>query len=70
MRDEELVWQLSSYTDSGACVEVARSPSEVLVRDPKRRTGPRIGRSPGSFAGRGHWAKGHQVQPPGAARNR
>lgn len=61
MRDDELTWQLSSYTDSGACVEVARPPGEVLVRDSKRRTGPRISITPGSFADLVDWAKGHQV---------
>lgn len=61
MRDDELDWQLSSYTDSGACVEVARPPGEVLVRDSKRRTGPRISITPGSFANLVDWAKTHQV---------
>ncbi|NUV90000.1 DUF397 domain-containing protein [Streptomyces sp. KAI-26] len=57
MRDDELTWQLSSYTDSGACVEVARPAGEVLVRDSKRRTGPRISISPGTFADLVDWAK-------------
>ncbi|MFJ1788364.1 DUF397 domain-containing protein [Streptomyces anulatus] len=61
MRDEELDWQLSSYTDSGACVEVARPAGEVLVRDSKRRTGPRISVTPGSFATMVDWAKTHHV---------
>ncbi|MGW6462600.1 DUF397 domain-containing protein [Streptomyces rubiginosohelvolus] len=61
MRDDELEWQLSSYTDSGACVEVARPVGEVLVRDSKRRTGPRISVTPGSFAAMVDWAKTHQV---------
>ncbi|MFH9369107.1 DUF397 domain-containing protein [Streptomyces anulatus] len=61
MRDDELDWQLSSYTDTGACVEVARPPGEVLVRDSKRRTGPRISITPGSFAAMIDWAKTHQV---------
>ncbi|MBK3584278.1 DUF397 domain-containing protein [Streptomyces sp. MBT57] len=61
MRDDELTWQLSSYTDSGACVEVARPVGEVLVRDSKRRTGPRISVTPGSFAAMVDWAKTHQV---------
>ncbi|MYX15446.1 DUF397 domain-containing protein [Streptomyces sp. SID8374] len=61
MRDDELTWQLSSYTDTGACVEVARPAGEVLVRDSKRRTGPRISVTPGSFAAMVDWAKGHQV---------
>ncbi|MEV7054132.1 DUF397 domain-containing protein [Streptomyces microflavus] len=61
MPDDELTWQLSSYTDTGACVEVARPAGEVLVRDSKRRTGPRISISAGSFADLVDWAKGHQV---------
>lgn len=61
MRDDELTWQLSSYTDTGACVEVARPAGEVLVRDSKRRTGPRISMTPGSFADLVDWAKSHQV---------
>ncbi|MEV7309446.1 DUF397 domain-containing protein [Streptomyces microflavus] len=61
MRDDELNWQLSTYTDSAACVEVARPAGEVLVRDSKRRTGPRISVTPGSFADLVDWAKSHQV---------
>ncbi|MFH9293856.1 DUF397 domain-containing protein [Streptomyces sp. NPDC017520] len=61
MPDDELTWHLSSYTDSGACVEVARPAGEVLVRDSKRRTGPRISITPGSFADLVDWAKTHQV---------
>ncbi|WP_432004577.1 DUF397 domain-containing protein [Streptomyces parvus] len=61
MRDDELEWQLSSYTDTGACVEVARPAGEVLVRDSKRRTGPHISVTPGTFATMVDWAKTHQV---------
>ncbi|WP_405549770.1 DUF397 domain-containing protein [Streptomyces microflavus] len=61
MRDDELNWQLSTYTDSAACVEVARPAGEVLVRDSKRRTGPRISVTTGSFADLVDWAKTHQV---------
>lgn len=61
MRDDELDWQLSSYTDTGACVEVARPAGEVLVRDSKRRAGPRISVAPSSFAAMVDWAKTHQV---------
>ncbi|MGQ4355280.1 DUF397 domain-containing protein [Streptomyces drozdowiczii] len=56
-----LTWQTSSYTNSGACVEVARPPGEVLVRDSKRRTGPRISLEPAAFAAMVDWAKTHQV---------
>ncbi|MDW4913748.1 DUF397 domain-containing protein [Streptomyces californicus] len=61
MRDEELTWQLSTYTDTGACVEVARPAGEVLVRDSKRRTGPRISVTPGTFAAMVDWVKDGQV---------
>ncbi|MBT2425238.1 DUF397 domain-containing protein [Streptomyces sp. ISL-112] len=61
MRDDELTWQLSSYTDSGACVEVARPAGEVLVRDSKRRTGPRISMEPTAFADLVDWVKGRPV---------
>ncbi|MER6601841.1 DUF397 domain-containing protein [Streptomyces parvus] len=56
-----LTWQTSTYTNSGACVEVARPAGEVLVRDSKRRTGPRISVTPGTFAAMVDWAKTHQV---------
>ncbi|WP_406146685.1 DUF397 domain-containing protein [Streptomyces anulatus] len=61
MCDDELDWQLSSYTDTGACVEVARPAGEVLVRDSKRRAGPRISVEPAAFAAMVDWAKTHQV---------
>ncbi|PWS43900.1 DUF397 domain-containing protein [Streptomyces sp. ZEA17I] len=59
--EDGLTWQTSSFTNSGACVEVARPPGEVLVRDSKRRTGPRISIAPGTFADLVDWAKTHQV---------
>ncbi|GIJ11289.1 DUF397 domain-containing protein [Micromonospora andamanensis] len=36
------VWRKSSYSDNngGACVEVARTPLRILVRDSKDATGP------------------------------
>ncbi|MFF0076569.1 DUF397 domain-containing protein [[Kitasatospora] papulosa] len=61
MRDDELNWQLSSYTDSAACVEVARPPGAVLVRDSKRRTGPRVSMEPAAWSSLVDWAKTHQV---------
>ncbi|MEU9258554.1 DUF397 domain-containing protein [Streptomyces sp. NPDC048212] len=61
MRDDNLDWQLSTYTDAAACVEVARPPGAVLVRDSKRRTGPRISMEPAAFATLVDWAKTHQV---------
>ncbi|MFI6123257.1 DUF397 domain-containing protein [Streptomyces sp. NPDC051064] len=57
--DNGLAWQLSSYTNSGSCVEVARPPGTVLVRDSKRRTGPRISMEPAAFADLVDWAKTH-----------
>lgn len=59
--DDNLDWQLSSYTDAAACVEVARPPAAVLVRDSKRRAGPRISMKPTTFAALVDWAKTHQV---------
>ncbi|MFB7555326.1 DUF397 domain-containing protein [Streptomyces brevispora] len=59
--EDGLTWQLSSYTNSGSCVEVARPTGAVLVRDSKRRTGPRIGMEPTTFAALIGWAKTHQV---------
>ncbi|WP_392668607.1 DUF397 domain-containing protein [Streptomyces sp. LN785] len=59
--DEGLVWQLSSYTNSGSCVEVARPPGAILVRDSKRRNGPRVRLQPAAFAALVDWASTHQV---------
>lgn len=59
--EDGLTWQLSSYTNSGSCVEVARPPGAVLVRDSKRRAGPRISIEPTAFANLVDWAKTHQV---------
>lgn len=59
MRDDELDWQTSTYTDSAACVEVARPAGAVLVRDSKRRTGPRISMEPAAFTALVDWAKTH-----------
>ncbi|MEU8514759.1 DUF397 domain-containing protein [Kitasatospora sp. NPDC048722] len=45
-------WFKSSYstTDGGECVEVAASPSAVLVRDSKDKTGPALSFSPAAWA--------------------
>lgn len=51
----ELAWQLSSYTDSGSCVEVARPPGTVLVRDSKRRDGPRVQVQPATWTTLMNW---------------
>lgn len=59
MRSDEppLIWQLSTYTNSGSCVEVARPPGAILVRDSKRRHGPRIRLQPAAFAALVDWTK-------------
>ena len=43
--DKPLIWKTSTYTDSGACVEWARPPEGVLVRDTKDRERARVGLS-------------------------
>ncbi|MFJ8432502.1 DUF397 domain-containing protein [Kitasatospora sp. NPDC094019] len=45
-------WTKSSYSNDqgGACVEVAASPSSVLVRDSKDKAGPRLSFSPSAWA--------------------
>lgn len=60
-REVGLTWQKSTYTDSGACVEVARPDGGVLVRDSKRRTGPRIPLQTAAWSALVDWAKSHQV---------
>lgn len=39
MADSELVWRTSSYSDGGACVEVAFVGESVWVRDSFDRNG-------------------------------
>lgn len=41
---EELKWQKASYSGSsgGACVELARSDEQIVVRDSKDPRGPRL----------------------------
>ncbi|MFC5664637.1 DUF397 domain-containing protein [Kitasatospora misakiensis] len=45
-------WFKSSYstTDGGECIEIAPSPSSVLVRDSKDKAGPRLSFSPSAWA--------------------
>jgi hypothetical protein len=59
--DNELIWRVSSYTNSGSCVEWARPENGVLVRDSKRPHGARIPLQPAAWAALVTWAKGHQV---------
>ncbi|MER6373551.1 DUF397 domain-containing protein [Streptomyces mirabilis] len=40
--DGPLIWKTSTYTDSGSCVEWARPPAGVLVRDTKCRERARV----------------------------
>ena len=37
---ESLRWVKSSYSSTGNCVEVARQPGRVLIRDTKDQSGP------------------------------
>lgn len=56
MRDigrSTLMWRKSSYSGtqgSGACIEVARIPDAVAVRDSKNPDGPVLVVSPAAFA--------------------
>ncbi|MBB1261174.1 DUF397 domain-containing protein [Streptomyces alkaliterrae] len=52
MSTSELVWFKSSHSGSegDACVEVARGPQAVHVRDSKERHGPQIAVSPVAWA--------------------
>lgn len=43
MQDHQLEWHTASYSSGGGdCVEVARTPAVVLVRDSKDRGGVRL----------------------------
>ncbi|CAM5295045.1 hypothetical protein SALBM311S_02702 [Streptomyces alboniger] len=48
MSTSELTWFKSSYSSSGSgdCVEVARTPATIHVRDSKNAQGPRLALSP------------------------
>ncbi|MGW3206636.1 DUF397 domain-containing protein [Streptomyces sp. NPDC001135] len=48
----KLEWIKSSYsTDDGpSCVEVATVPDQILVRDSKNPTGPRLALAPTAWA--------------------
>jgi Domain of unknown function (DUF397) len=52
MSTGELAWFKSTYSSSGDgdCVEVARTPAAVHVRDSKDRQGPRLALSPAAWA--------------------
>jgi hypothetical protein len=51
-RRSNLEWIKSSYStaDGPSCVEVAAVPDQVLVRDSKNPTGPRLSLSPDTWA--------------------
>ncbi|MFJ9380597.1 DUF397 domain-containing protein [Streptomyces sp. NPDC101455] len=39
----ESTWQKSTYSEQGsACVEIARTPATIRIRDSKTPTGPRL----------------------------
>ncbi|MFH8339119.1 DUF397 domain-containing protein [Streptomyces sp. AM6-12] len=48
----ELEWVKSSYSSSEgpSCVEVATVPEQILVRDSKNPTGPRLALTPTTWA--------------------
>ncbi|MGW0147562.1 DUF397 domain-containing protein [Streptomyces sp. NPDC003333] len=50
----DLAWFKSSYSDGpdgDSCVEVARTPGTVHVRDSKDVAGPRLALTPAAWAG-------------------
>ncbi|MGH3721432.1 MAG: DUF397 domain-containing protein [Pseudonocardiaceae bacterium] len=56
------LWHTSSYSaESGGCVEVARAPERVLVRDSKNPVGPALAVPP---------APGRRSSPPSPADHR
>jgi hypothetical protein len=62
--DEGITWRTSTYTDSGSCVEVAApvvaqtaTTGSVLVRDSKRRSGPRVAFEPAAWMTLVGWMK-------------
>ncbi|MFJ9898785.1 DUF397 domain-containing protein [Streptomyces sp. NPDC091280] len=47
----ESTWQKSTYSEQGsACVEIARTPAIVRIRDSKNPTGPRLTIHPTAWA--------------------
>ncbi|MFF2933527.1 DUF397 domain-containing protein [Streptomyces mirabilis] len=55
--DGPLIWTKSTYTDSGTCVEWARPPAGVLVRDSKRPAGARVRLAEPAWQAFADWAK-------------
>ncbi|MGW3024501.1 DUF397 domain-containing protein [Streptomyces sp. NPDC001221] len=55
--DGPLIWKTSTYTDSGACVEWARPPAAVLVRDTKCRERARVRFTEPAWQAFADWAK-------------
>ncbi|MEU0332975.1 DUF397 domain-containing protein [Streptomyces sp. NPDC006193] len=52
MSNPELAWFKSSYSSGSGdnCIEVARTPTAVHVRDSKAQDGPRLTLSPASWS--------------------
>lgn len=47
----ESTWQKSTYSEQGsACVEIARTPATIRIRDSKNPTGPRLTVQPTAWA--------------------
>ncbi|MFD5506996.1 DUF397 domain-containing protein [Streptomyces sp. NPDC127051] len=59
--ERPLVWVKSSYTETNNCVEVAKPPGGVLVRDSKRPKGVRVSLAPSAWHRLVDWAKTHEV---------
>ncbi|MFI8826974.1 DUF397 domain-containing protein [Streptomyces sp. NPDC053431] len=52
MNTADLAWFKSSYSDAsgGNCIEVAKSPSTVHIRDSKNPDGPQLAVTPSAWA--------------------
>ncbi|MER6351256.1 DUF397 domain-containing protein [Streptomyces sp. NPDC001634] len=55
--DEPLTWATSTYTNSGSCVEWARPPAAVLVRDTKCRERARLRLTEPAWQAFADWTK-------------
>ncbi|MFJ7242388.1 DUF397 domain-containing protein [Streptomyces olivaceus] len=52
-----MTWKTSTYTDTGSCVEWARPPAGVLVRDTKDRERARVAFGAGAWQPFVDWTK-------------
>ncbi|MFF8569854.1 DUF397 domain-containing protein [Streptomyces sp. NPDC015408] len=53
IRKDELAWFKSSYssgTDGNSCVEIAKTPGTIHVRDSKHTDGPRLTLTPDAWS--------------------